>query len=194
MYMDFKRLYPLFIIILLITFGTIGGCGNGDGDEIDNGGELAGEQNCTDDIDNDNDGDSDCDDVDCILNPACLSCKDFLDTLCSRFNECSIFDFEACISEFSNLKCNNILEIPDKMKCIEDLENSDCETLNNNSLPDTCYPTGACNLCERLVEGDCPDGLSCQLCVDDCGGDVNSRCSWARFNVRCEDGIYGPIL
>jgi len=74
--MSLFRLFSLFIIIIFISFGTIGGCGGGDeesnGESSGNGGELAGEQNCTDGIDNDGDTEIDCEDIDCILDPACM--------------------------------------------------------------------------------------------------------------------------
>ena len=63
----------MFIFIFLISFGTIGGCGGGDESNGSIGieEELAGELNCTDGIDNDGDTEIDCDDIDCILDPAC---------------------------------------------------------------------------------------------------------------------------
>ena len=70
------KLFSFLILILCISFGTIGGCGGGDednnGESSGNGGELAGEQNCTDGIDNDSDTETDCEDIDCILDPACM--------------------------------------------------------------------------------------------------------------------------
>jgi len=74
--MSLIRLFSVFLLILFISFGAIGGCGGGDednnGESSGNGGELAGEQNCTDGIDNDGDTEIDCEDIDCILDPACM--------------------------------------------------------------------------------------------------------------------------
>jgi len=61
----------LTLALLLIAFMNIGGCGGGSGGN-GNGGDLAGEMNCTDKIDNDGDTEIDCDDIDCILDPACV--------------------------------------------------------------------------------------------------------------------------
>jgi len=74
--MSIIKLLSITFLLICITFGTIGGCGGGDednnGESSGNGGELAGEQNCTDGIDNDGDTEIDCDDFDCILDPACM--------------------------------------------------------------------------------------------------------------------------
>jgi len=74
--MRIVKLFSITFLLICITFGTIGGCGGGDEDNngasSSNGGGLAGEQNCTDGIDNDSDTDTDCDDIDCILDPACM--------------------------------------------------------------------------------------------------------------------------
>jgi len=73
--MSIIKLFSITFLLIYITFGAIGGCGGGyednNGESSGNGGELAGEQNCTDGIDNDGDTEIDCDDIDCILDPEC---------------------------------------------------------------------------------------------------------------------------
>jgi len=70
------KLFSITFLLIFITIGAIGGCGGGDednnGESSGSGGELAGEQNCTDGIDNDGDTEIDCDDIDCILDPVCM--------------------------------------------------------------------------------------------------------------------------
>lgn len=75
-----------FLLIIIIGFGTVGGCGggNGEGDEIIGGDDFAGEQNCTDMIDNDGDTEVDCDDIDCVLDPSCTTCEENLEILCDK--------------------------------------------------------------------------------------------------------------
>jgi len=68
------RIVSVFLLLILISLGTTGGCGGddeNDGLNVIDGGELSGELNCTDGIDNDGDTEIDCDDIDCILDPEC---------------------------------------------------------------------------------------------------------------------------
>jgi len=85
----FIRLLTITLLFIFIAIGTIGGCG-------DSGivGEFAGEVNCMDGIDNDGDTETDCEDIDCILDPACnVTCDDFLEAFCNRAVDCDGFTF-----------------------------------------------------------------------------------------------------
>jgi len=61
--------YLLFLFLIAVLGFSFTAC-DGGGESSSNGGELAGEQNCTDGIDNDGDTEIDCEDIDCILDPA----------------------------------------------------------------------------------------------------------------------------
>lgn len=63
--------YLLLVLLIVVVGFSFTSC-DGGGDSGNDGGELAGEQNCTDGIDNDGDTEIDCEDIDCILNPACM--------------------------------------------------------------------------------------------------------------------------
>lgn len=68
------KLFSITFLLICITFGTMIGCEDeeNNGGSSNDGGELSGELNCTDGIDNDSDTETDCDDIDCILDPACM--------------------------------------------------------------------------------------------------------------------------
>ena len=63
--------YLLFLFLIVVLGFSFTAC-DGGGESSSNGGELAGEQNCTDGIDNDGDTETDCEDIDCIFDPACM--------------------------------------------------------------------------------------------------------------------------
>jgi len=182
------------LLFIFIAIGTIGGCG-------DSGivGEFAGEVNCMDGIDNDGDTETDCEDIDCILDPACnVTCDDFLEAFCNRAVDCDGFTFVECIivvelliEEIEIFECNDIVELPTANECIADLANFDCAAFNDALGPDSCSPSeGLCDVCD--VDEDCADGLFCFDCVGNCTG-VASRCTSAFFNQECEDGTFGSL-
>lgn len=187
-------------LLLFIAFGTIGGCGGGgggDGNGNGNGnGELAGETNCTDGQDNDGDIEVDCDDIDCILDPACgVTCEDLLDAQCNRFEECEVSTFEDCLSvfEFLGFVCDRI-EGTVTQECIDDTNELNCDAVSNGEVPESCEGVfefiGICEQCE--VDEDCVEGLLCFDCIDDCTGGVK-RCSDELFPFICEDGIFKSV-
>jgi len=66
--MKIYRLLSLGLLFVFITFGALGGCGGGDGDDGD---EIIIELICDDGLDNDGNGFTDCDDLACVIDPAC---------------------------------------------------------------------------------------------------------------------------
>ncbi len=186
-------MFSIALLFSLIAIGTIGGCGgggNGDG-----GGEFAGETNCSDMIDNDGDGEVDCADIDCILDPSCPTCDDFVDAFCERVVECDGLTFPQCVSlveDFiSSLDCEDIEELSTVNECIADLEDFNCEDLFNDLGPDSCAPSeGVCDVCE--ADEDCGENLICVDCLEDCTG-VAKRCVGFFFDQECVDGTFGFI-
>ena len=203
--MRLMTIISIIFLFIFISFGTIGGCGggNGDGESNGNGNEgLAGETNCMDGIDNDGDTEIDCADIDCILDPNCdADCEDFINALCERRVECNAaMNFENCVDFFELFSgCDEFFEaLPDPNQCIADLDNFDCEALNEDTLlPDTCTPVGACNICE--TDEDCPEGLVCSMCFEglfgmegptECTGVVDRCAPFSFFFVDCGDGFF----
>ena len=191
------RFLSFLILIILISFGTIGGCGGGDGDGSGNGGELAGEMNCTDGIDNDDDTEIDCADIDCILDPACtIACEEFVEAYCDRIGECGVILLVPCKDSIESLienedvfDCTQITNLPTANECITDLDEFDCDALIDDFGPESCSASeGLCDECE--VDEDCGEGLLCFDCKEDCTG-VDSRCTNAFFDQQCEDGRFG---
>ena len=193
------RLIKFLSITFLLSFliiGTMVGCDgdNGDGDN----GELAGETECADLMDNDDDGEVDCEDIDCILAPNCVevTCDDFIEAGCNRLVECDGVTLEDCIDIIEliidvneNIDCNDVTGLPTVSECIAEIDNFDCEDFNNDLGPDSCSPSeGLCEICE--VDEDCAEGLICVDCVDNCTG-VDMRCTSAFFDQICEDGQFG---
>ena len=61
--------------------------------------------------------------------------------------------------------------------------------------PDSCEEgtvevIGGCEVCED--DADCPEGLSCSECFEDCTGNV-MRCGVPFGFLECEDGIFRTI-
>ena len=192
------RLIKLLSITFLLSFliiGTMVGCDGDDGDNGNGNGELAGETECADLMDNDDDGEIDCEDIDCILAPNCVevTCDDFLEAFCNRQVQCNGLTFEECIAFaelfISSLDCSDIEELPTANQCIADLDNFSCEDLLNDLGPESCAPSeGVCEVCD--VDEDCGEGLICVDCLEDCTG-VPERCVGFFFDQVCEDGTFG---
>jgi hypothetical protein len=192
--MHIIKLLSIIFLFVFITFGIIGGCGSSDGNDGDE--ELAGELICDDGIDNDEDTEIDCDDIDCILDPACTgaSCEEFVEAFCNRIDECGIILFIPCEESLAlqGLDCD-ILEGSVPQQCIDDISENDCNEVDMGNLPESCGEDqfsviGGCEECEDDL--DCEEGLICIDCIDECTGSVK-RCTVAALAVlECEDGLF----
>ena len=188
--MSLLRLFSITFLFLCLTFGTMVSC-DGDGDQDE---ELAGELICNDGIDNDNDGDTDCEDIDCILAPNCVpaSCEDVLDANCQLLVDCELSTFEDCILAFEivGIVCENV-ESTATQECINDIDETSCDDAEMGVTPESCVATqeilGVCDECE--VDEDCPVGLFCFPCIDQCTGVVD-RCTPLILFAECTDGIF----
>jgi len=183
------------IWLFLLTSIILISCNSGDINIPGGNGGIAGEINCTDGIDNDGDTLIDCEDIDCILAPACnvisATCEDFINAVCERSGECNaVFNFENCVTFFGNFtNCNTIHNLLDVNQCIADLDNFDCVALTEDTLlPDTCTSEGTCDICES--NADCPVGLSCNDCFDNCTGAVDRCIPLSFFFADCIDGFF----
>jgi hypothetical protein len=176
---DMKKIIQFFIV-MIISFGIIGGCGGGGTSGEGSGGELAGETNCSDKMDNDGDGEMDCLDIDCILDPACPTCEEIVEIFCDKEDECGFMQGDECIADFVFNKlgndCEEFLAEPFTDECMKDINNIECDAFVDtdeprrvyDDLPDSCgdefvapegiqVPPGACedlilSICDRVVE------------------------------------------
>lgn len=169
----------IFICSTLLYIGACSGGGNNNGAE---NGDLAGEGDCTDGVDNDGDTEVDCEDIDCILDPACPGCEEIVAILCNRADECGFVLEDECIADyvFNDLgfDCSEFLTGPFTDECMDDIDNFDCDSFGNDELPESCgsefvtpqgiqVPPGACEdlflaECSRVVE--C-DSLTFDVCL-----------------------------
>ena len=164
--------YLLFLFLIAVLGFSFTAC-DGGGESSSNGGELAGEQNCTDGIDNDGDTETDCEDIDCILDPACigLTCEDFVNIFCNRVDECfAEFDlgqiFDECVMDISEIAeetmyCNDFEESSTAQECLDDYAEFDCGGVLLGAAPESCEQEGICEPCE--TDDDCALG---QICGD----------------------------
>lgn len=183
------------IWLFLLTSIMLISCGDANVEFDGGNGAISGETSCADGIDNDGDAQIDCDDIDCVLAPACnvtsATCEDFINALCERTGECNEqSEFQNCVDFFRVFtNCNTIDILPDVNQCIADLDNFDCVALTDDTLlPDTCWPVGTCDVCES--DADCPGDLLCVDCFDNCTGAVD-RCAPLSFHFAdCVDGFF----
>ena len=156
------KIISTVFLFIFISFGTIGGCGSS--------------------------GDGDDDDV---------SCEEFFEVFCDKALECELVTtFEECelVLAFFGVNCD-ILEISAPQQCIDDINDLACEEIGMDEAPDSCEEgtvevVGGCEVCED--DADCPEGLSCSECFEDCTGNV-MRCGVPFGFLECEDGIFRTI-
>jgi len=153
------KLFSITFLFLCLIFGTMVSC-DGDGDNGEDE-ELAGELVCDDGIDNDDDGDTDCDDIDCILDPACeepvvqvISCDELVMILCDRADTCGFVLAEECLFSYMFedllLECEDFIQDFDMIakdefvsqtpseECMMDMASFDCQAFDNFDLPPSC--------------------------------------------------------
>jgi len=176
------KCFSIILLFILIAIGNIGGCGGsgGNGDDGGGGGELAGETNCSDGLDNDGDTQVDCADIDCILDPACPECEEIVAILCDRADECGFVFADECVIDFVfndlGIDCEEFLAGPFTDECMEDMDNFDCDELGEDILPESCggeliipeiqVPPGPC---EDLFVAECTRVVECDsLTIDEC--------------------------
>jgi len=122
--------------------------------------------------------------------PPVQGCEDIENALCERAAECDQeTTVEFCLSgleiikEVSEVDCEEIFNLSSAQDCVADFDNFDCQDI---TLPASCSPQGACNVC--ATDNDCDAGQFCFECFQDCTGSVN-RCTSVFFS-RCEDGVF----
>ena len=201
------KCFSIILLFLLIAIGTIGGCGGsgGNGDDGGGGGELAGETNCSDGLDNDGDTQVDCADIDCILDPDCPECEEIVAILCDRADECGFVLIDECVVDFVfndlGFDCEEFLAGPFNDECMEDMDDFDCDELGEDILPESCgdeliipeiqVPPRAC---EDLIEAQCNRQVECDsITFDECKL-VFLFLIEDFFGFDCSDISEGPTL
>lgn len=182
------RIVSVCFLFVLISLGTVGGCGGGD----DGGGEMdAGEVDM-----GDSGGGSD--------NPR--TCDEFVNAVCDRADECGLNPpGGGCVVEFLfedlGIECNEFVVKTFPNQCIDDLDNFDCGLLFGDQLPRSCG--------EQLVipdidipEGPCGEFIEAQCSrVDECGQFTFNECLLGDLfaleellGVDCNNVSAGPAL